>query len=352
MKTPVRIILALVCAGLVALMPFVLSAPNLLDDVKWQLMEDMDDDSAGLPLLFVSAARAESTVQVETEESPYALPLDFTPGFAPNPACFTEDGYEDDSIRVQMETREQDGTVYRIAWVEIASPSQLRTAIAGGDKVTSTKEAHVDEMAKLNHAIVAINGDFYSHDANKTTYEYRMGVKIRTNTNQAKDMLIIDDQGDFHIVMAQKKDAQKAELQALADEYTIMNAFTFGPALVKDGELITCRKDYGYAPNDKTARTALGQLDSLSYVFVVAEGKETPVKGLTHQQLANFMFELGCRDAFNLDGGGSSYLYWGAPGFTGPTANHPMYYNVMMAGHRTISDIIYFATAVPEEEWK
>jgi hypothetical protein len=83
----------------------------------------------------VSAARAESTVQVETEESPYALPLDFTSGFAPNPACFTEDGYEDDSIRVQMETREQDGTVYRIAWVEIASPSQLRTAIAGGDTV-------------------------------------------------------------------------------------------------------------------------------------------------------------------------------------------------------------------------
>ncbi len=76
-------------------------------------------------------------------------------------------------------------------------------------------------------------------------------------------------------------------------------------------------------------------------MLVVVEGKENPEKGVTHQQLADFMYELGCRDAFNLDGGGSSYMYF-----------KDGYYNVMMAGHRDISDIIYFVTAVPEEEWK
>ena len=94
------------------------------------------------------------------------------------------------------------------------------------------------------------------------------------------------------------------------EEYTILNGFTFGPALVKDGELLKTSKEYGYDPNGLTARTAFGQLDRLSYVMVIAEGVQKPERGVTHQQLANFMYSLGCRDAFNLDGGGSSAMYY------------------------------------------
>ena len=348
MKMYVRILVTVLCAALVLLMPFVLSAPNLLSEVKWTLLEEMEDNEIGLLRLLAPAARAEEA-EAEPDAPVFSLPIDFTPGYAPNPACYTEEGYEDASIRVRMETREEKDTTYRIAWVEIASPSQLRTAIAG-KTVKSTLEAKVIDMAAHNNAVVAINGDYFTHDPHKTTFEYRMGEKVRSNTNQQKDILLIDDQGDFHLVMAQKTEDQKAALQALLNEYTIVNAFTFGPALVKDGESLTMRKDYGYEPNGRTARTAIGQLDTLRYVMVVAEGKEKPERGVTHQQLADFMYSLGCRDAFNLDGGGSSYMFWGDPGFTGPQTKYPQYYNVMMAGHRDISDIIYFATAVPSGE--
>mgnify|MGYP007102069969 CR=1 FL=1 len=70
----------------------------------------------GLLSILLPAARAE----VVEEESPYALPVDTSAGMRPNPALFTPDGYEDASIRVQMETREEDGVVWRIAWVEVA----------------------------------------------------------------------------------------------------------------------------------------------------------------------------------------------------------------------------------------
>ena len=121
--------------------------------------------------------------------------------------------------------------------------------------------------------------------------------------------------------------------------HTIINAFTFGPTLVHEGELMKIDKNYGYDPNGKTARAAIGQLDTLSYVLVVAEGKQSPERGVTQQTLANFMFGLGCREAFNLDGGGSAAMFYNGK-----------YYNTLMGGDRNMSDIIYFATAVPAEE--
>ena len=348
MKLYVRILVGILCAAMVLALPFVLSAPNLLGGAQWQLQEEMEEEAAGWRRFLAPAAHAE----VIEEESPYSLPLDFSPGYVPNPACFTQDGYEDASIRVQMETREEGGVTYRIAWVEIASPSQLRTAIAGKVKENAKGQASfpsavakVKAIASSNNAVVAVNGDYYADNPNKTTYEYRMGLKVRDNTNQTKDMLLIDDQGDFHIVLAQEKTAQRAALDRLMEEYTILNGFTFGPALVKDGELLKTSKEYGYDPNGLTARTAFGQLDRLSYVMVIAEGVQKPERGVTHQQLANFMYSLGCRDAFNLDGGGSSAMYYGYLG----TAK---YYNVLMGGDRDMSDIIYFATAVPPEEWE
>ena len=333
MKLPVKIVLSLLCAALVLAMPFVLSSPNMLGEVKWALLDEMEGDEGAWLRWLVPSANAE-------EASDYSLPTDlFTKGNEPNPALFTADGYEDVSIRVQMETREEDGVIWRIAWVEIGSPTQLRTAIAG-KKVTSSTTALVKDMAKANNAVVALNGDYFSNDPQKTTFEYRMGEKIRANTNQKKDILIIDDQGDFHIVPAQPKKEQKAALDAIAKEYTIMNAFTFGPALVDQGEVLKMNKDYGYNPNGKEPRAAIGQIDRLSYVFVIAEGRGESA-GVTHQQLADFMGTLNCRTAFNLDGGGSATLIYNGE-----------YYNHLGGSPRNMSDIIYFATAVPAEEWK
>ncbi len=332
MKLAVRIVLSVLCAAMVLAAPFVLSSPNMLGEVKWMLLDEMEGEDEGLLRLLIPCARAEETAD-------FALPVDFTPGMEPNPALYTENGYEDASIRVQMETREEDGVIWRIAWVEVASATQLRTAIAG-KKVTANSTALVKSMAEKNNAVVALNGDYYSNDPNKTTFEYRMGEKVRAKTNQKKDILIIDENGDFHIVLAQAKKDQQAALDAVAAEHTIVNAFTFGPALVKDGETLKMNKDYGYNPTGREPRAAIGQLDRLSYVMVIAEGRGES-KGVTHQELADFLGSLGCRDAFNLDGGGSATMV-----FNGG------YYNALGGSPRSMSDIIYFATAVPAEAWK
>ena len=300
MKLYVRILLSVLCAALVLAMPFVLSAPHLLGEAQI-IMEEMNwEDESGLLSFLLPTARAEEEEAVVETIVEYSLPIDFTPGYKPAPQGYTDWGYEDDSIRVQMETREENGVIWRIAWVEVSSPTQLRTAIAG-KKLTSKTTARVAAMAEKNNAIVAINGDNFVDNPSATSFEYRMGQKLRNKTNKLRDILIIDEKGDFHTFIRS---------QGVTDfEGTIVNAFTFGPALVQKGELLTTDKEYKYNPNGKEPRAAIGQLGTLSYVMVIAEGRGES-KGVTHQGLADFMYALGCVEAYNLDGGGSAAMVY------------------------------------------
>ena len=347
MSRTVQIILWVLCAVMILSAPFLISSPAMLSEVKADLMEQLDDaDSEELDfgrLLFSSALAEEELIEEVTDdhgetfgEAVYTLPLDFTVPPAPNAECFTEDGYADETIRVRMEEREEDGVIWHLAFVEIASPTQLRTATAG--KLTSSKVASVSAMARNNHAIVAMNGDNYVDKPEKTTFEYRMTQKIRSKTNKTKDMLIIDENGDFHLVAAAPKNEQSAALETIAGEHTIVNAYTFGPALVIDGVEQQINREYGYNPNGKEPRAAIGQTGRLSYVMAIAEGRGES-SGTTQQALAHFMAELGCTQAFNLDGGNSAEMVFG----------DRIYKGMPGGDERGLSDIIYFATAVPEE---
>ncbi|MBQ3705870.1 MAG: phosphodiester glycosidase family protein [Clostridia bacterium] len=373
MKQTGRIVLCVLCGLLILVAPFLISSPNLLSEVKWELMDQLNTEEGeelDLGRLLFPSARAEGDsgedlIEEIVEEGDsdlgpalYELPVDFSVPPLPKEENYSENGYEDATIRVRMEDREEDGVIWHLAFVQIASPTQLRTATAisadlnelyaSGDQsavekqlkkvLTSSKVSSVSGMARNNHAVVAINGDNFVDKPEKTTFEYRMGQKIRSKTNKTKDMLIIDENGDFHLILAQEKKAQTAALEAVAAEHDIVNAYTFGPALVIDGEECQVSSEYGYNPNGREPRAALGQIGRLSYVLAIAEGRGSS-SGVTQQELAHFMAELECRQAFNLDGGNSAEMVF----------NGVKYKGMPGGDERGLSDILYFATAVPEE---
>ena len=85
-----------------------------------------------------------------------------------------------------------------------------------------------------------------------------------------------------------------------------------------------------------TPRTAIGIYEPGHYVFVVAEGRQKPKNcGISVYRLAQFMQELGVQTAYNLDGGGSSALW-----FNGQLINHPTTDGKTFA-ERGVSDIVY-----------
>ncbi|MBQ6255376.1 MAG: phosphodiester glycosidase family protein [Clostridia bacterium] len=334
MKLPVRILLGLLCAALVLAAPFALSAPNMLEDAQWELIDILDADESGLLSFLIPSAAAE----VVEEESAYSLPVDSSAGMQPNPALFTEEGYEDASIRVQLETREGDkDVIWRIAWIEIASPTQLRTAYFGKN-VKSDKTDYISRLAPKMNAVIAINGDNYGQEKAKHSFVVRMGEVRQKKLNKLKDILIIDENGDFHIFL----NSAGADTFEKDTGHTIVNAFMFGPALVKEGEAVSLKREYDFNPNGRQPRVAIGQLDRLSYVIVVADNaKGLNTVGVTHQELAQFMHELGCQQAYNLDGGNSSIML-----YNGKMVNNKV------GQERDVTDMIYFATAVPPEEWE
>ena len=334
MKLPVRILLALLCAAMVLSAPFALSAPNMLEDAQWELIDILDAEDSGLLSFLIPSAAAE----VVEEESAYSLPVDSSAGMKPNPALFTEEGYEDASIRVQLETREGDkDVIWRIAWIEIASPTQLRTAYFGKN-VKSDKTDYISRLAKTKNAVIAINGDNYGQEKAKHSFVVRMGEVRQKKLNKLKDILIIGENGDFHIFL----NSAGADTFEKDTGHTIVNAFMFGPALVKEGEAVSLKREYDFNPNGRQPRVAIGQLDRLSYVIVVADNaKGLNTVGVTHQELAQFMHELGCQQAYNLDGGNSSIML-----YNGKMVNNKV------GQERDVTDMIYFATAVPPEEWE
>lgn len=381
MKLPIRILTALLCAAIILFMPFVLSSPQILDNEKARLMQDdaeedeaEDEDSEEIDfgrLLFPSAYAEDNEDNPDTSEEvivetfvegelhinpEWKLPLDFTVPPLPNPDKYTENGYEDQSICVSVETRDISGITVHIAFVRIADASQLRTAVAG--TAQNNKTVLFKALARDAHALVAINGDRYTSDAKKTTFEYRMTEKIRSKTNNLKDILIIDDLGDFHLFIKSQglhKDDQPYFVNVMKEEgRQVVNAFTFGPALVKDGELLTVDEHYGYNPHGREPRSAIGQTGPLSYVMVLVEGRTSgnDKAGISQQGLAQIMYDLGCVQAYNLDGGNTSEMIFCGPADEYGKLTTRLYFEGdQVAGDRQQKDIIYFATAVPESEW-
>ena len=266
----------------------------------------------------------------------YSLPLDFSGGYKPNPDGFTKNSYEDASISVKMEKRDIDGVRYDIAWIKVASPTQLRTAIAGEpNEVVADKPGR---MARRVNAVVAINGDFYTQ--RKDGLIYRQGVAFRYLLNPEKDVLVIDDLGDLHVFLGNENQTNEL-LSFLQSGRTIVNAFTFGPAIVKDGQALPIPETYltRFDSAVRAPRTVIAQIGPLEYVFVEAEGRVAHSKGVTTDQMGQFMVELGVQTAYCMDGGNSSIML-----FNG------RYYDAnYAASEREQSDIIYVCSAVPNE---
>ena len=316
-------------------LPFLVPSGAMLDSERMSLFEQMDDeyddswDEGSLRLIDLLMPKASAEAAFEP------LPFDTTAGRTPSANGYTSDGYEDESITLTLETIDLDQVMWRVARVRISHPSQLRTGLAGSPG--SSRVALISSMARKYNAVIAINANYMANDPVKTSFEYRMGERVRAKFNRTKDLLIIDENADFHLFVK----SDKSDVKKFTDEgHQIINAFTFGPALVKDGAMLELDAKYGYNPHGKEPRMAIGQTGPLEYVLVLAEGRTGDSEGVTQRELAEFMFSLGCLQAFNLDGGNSATMVF----------NGSYYQYKTSSNERAQSDMIYFATLVGESE--
>ena len=279
------------------------------------------------------ATPAEAPLQETAARTLSPLPIDDSPGPVADEKNYRADGlgYEDESLTVRIETMRAYDTEIMLAYVTVADPSQIRTAMAA--KYGSRKEAKPRIMAERVHSVFCVNGDFFSY--RPTGYLVRQGVLYRDKADPEYDILIIDDKGDFHIL----KDPTDADVKSF--EGTIVNSFNFGPALVIDVEKVLPVKLMDYGSSRPTQRMAACQTGPLSYLFVATEGPENKGSvGLTLEQMVELCGSLGVQQAYNLDGGSSSAMLLNLDKLTALSTRKI----------RPICDILYFATLIPAEE--
>jgi exopolysaccharide biosynthesis protein len=248
-------------------------------------------------------------------------------------AVTTDTGYVSDDASIAISTvvtgSGDDTVTYYVADVTIGDATVLKSAFAQnsfGENITET----TSETAEDNGAVFAVNGDYYGF--RDTGIVIRNGVVYRDEG--AREGLAFYLDGSVEVYDETTTDA--ATLLAAG----VWNTLSFGPAIVENGEVVDGIENAEVDTNvgnhsiqGEQPRTAVGVIDTNHLVFVVVDGRSPGYSaGVTLPGLADIMTGLGVSTAYNLDGGGSSTMY-----FDGALVNDPLGRDA----ERGTSDILY-----------
>ncbi len=239
-------------------------------------------------------------------------------------AVSDESAYKDENISITLTEYERYGTKIYVADVTLASAAYLKTAFANdtyGKNVTEKTSVTAEE----NDAILAINGDYYG--SQERGYVIRNGIVYRSSAKGAQVLCIYAD-GTMKVV--NDRDYTAEELV----ENGVWQAFSFGPGIVANGLISVGENDEVGRAKASNPRTAIGLIDANHFIFVVSDGRTDESEGLSLYELAEFMQSLGVKEAYNLDGGGSSTMFFNGEVINNPTTNGKI-------KEREVSDIVY-----------
>ena len=235
------------------------------------------------------------------------------------------ESYSDGNISIDVKEYRYLDTELYVADVTVSSAEYLKTAFAKssyGRNIT----AKTSVIAAENGAILAINGDYYG--VQERGYVIRNGKVYRSTSGSVTELACIYADGSMGIVST--SDYTAAQLVGGG----VWQAFSFGPALIADGLIAVDSDDEVGRAMASNPRTAIGMISPCHYVFVVSDGRTAGSAGLTLRELAEFMQGLGAAVAYNLDGGGSSTMYYMGQVINRPTSGGRI-------SERSVSDIVY-----------
>ena len=226
----------------------------------------------------------------------------------------------------------QDKITYFVADIKISQGTDIQSAFAKNTFGLNITD-NTSNMAEAHDAIFAVNGSYYGF--REDGIEIRNG-KLYRNVPFRTGLAIYSNG-----IMESYTEASDSTTKLLANG--VFQAISFGPVLVKSGTLITDFTNTVIDINSSSwaakrpieganPRTGIGMLEPNHFVFIVADGRNPGYsKGATLAEFAKIFYDLGCKEAYNLDGGGSSTMY-----FNGKIINKPS-----LGSERSISDILY-----------
>ena len=315
----------------------------------------------------------ENRRELKAEPIHYTLPRT-GPGPAPNPACYGETSdpaeiaalletptakrliggqktdfdprrdmlgrtiyyYLDETILTLVWQQDEHGAIGTFAEVFIADASQLRRKLAD-DTFGSYQYYYPSEFAAQTNAVLACSGDFYNSGRSDYGLYVYDGELMRFNLSAGQSCLF-SGEGDMLFVY-ENQFADEEEARRFIRDNDVQFSLTFGPVIADGGQDVTPHDWYFGEVTEGYARCAVGQLGKRHYLMMTIN-VEYPDHDVyvTLRQAADSMLAHGCVNAYTLDGGQTGSILIG-----GRLINP-----VQFGTERQMSDIFYFATALPE----
>ncbi len=222
-----------------------------------------------------------------------------------------------------------------VAEIKIADGSQIRRKLSE-DTYGSSVQSYASKLAESANAVVAMNADFYGfRQIGVTVYQRQL---FRFSPDKL-DNCFINSKGEM-LFMKAGSITDVAQMNQYIADNDVLYSLSFGPILVDNGELQYC-SSYPIGEMDREySRAGLGMVDDLHYVYMTVNHCNGQNPRCNVNEFAEIMYSKGCVKAYNLDGGQTSEIV-----FNGQPVNY-----IDFNAERTVTDIIYFATALPESE--
>ena len=172
----------------------------------------------------------------------------------------------------------------------------LRSAFAKGEYGTGITAWPAD-MAEENNAIVAISGDYYG--ARQRSVVIRNGVLYREE--MLDDICVLYYDGRMETYTKEEFDLEEAIGQS------VWQAWSFGPSLLgENGEAL---EEFDSSIFVRNPRCAIGYYEPGHYCLLVVDGRQPGLsRGMFLEEMSQLFADLGCKAAYNLDGGHCAFM--------------------------------------------
>lgn len=193
-------------------------------------------------------------------------------------------------------------------------------------------------LAEQHQAVAALNGTFFDTRNGGSVDFIRIQGKILDTTRYTKLPLaehqrsaLVVRQGNLHIVAG---DSLPAWERRLPDADVMVS----GPLLLLDGKSVPlAQRPFNQL---RHPRSAVGRRPNGEVLWITVDGRTKEAAGMSLFELTQLFQALGCTDAINLDGGGSTTMWIAGQRRTG-VVNHPCDDKVFDEyGERPVSNVL------------
>lgn len=254
---------------------------------------------------------------------------------------FTDSGYSSHDICVKLTAYDTgEGVIdspYTVADIYVRDVRCLQSYFAGGKYIPTGHGEDILTLMEESGAIVAANGDYYSMQMGSGVL--RNGVLYRYPKADF-DVFVLYDDGS--VVIYPKRSIRTEQDWATAFE-NAWQAWSFGPSLLDENgkQYENLRASLFPVVANRNPRTGIGYYEPGHYCLVVVDGRDgDSAPGASIEEFASVFESLGCSQAYNLDGGGTSRM-----AFQGEIITHP-------SQDRVLPDIILAAEYEGSGAWR